>query len=70
MCSWGGLLDLRSNRWGRLISLLRQSSAPVIHLVLEVSMEHEASLYSAWQVPAAQPRVLSASYLKPTWAPP
>ena len=40
MFSRGGLLDLRSDR---LISLLQQSSAPAINLVLGVSRENRAS---------------------------
>ena len=41
MCSRGGLLDLKS---GHLISLLQQSSGPVINLVLEVSRENKAPI--------------------------
>lgn len=37
MCSQRGLLELRSNRCGPLISLLRQSSAPAINIALGVS---------------------------------
>ena len=64
MCIWGGFPDLRTGRCGRLISLLRQSSAPAIHVVLGVSRENRASLYSAPQAPPAQPRGPSTSYLK------
>ena len=37
ICSRGGFLDLRSNRCGRLISLLQQISDPAINFVLGVS---------------------------------
>ena len=52
MCSQGDFLDLRSDRCGRLISLLQQSSAPAINLVLGISRESKASIYSAGQTPA------------------
>ena len=39
MCSWSGLLDLRSDRCGHLIFLLWHSSASAINFVLEVSGE-------------------------------
>ena len=47
MCSQGDFLDLRSDRCGCLISLLQQSSAAAINLVLGVSRESKASVYSA-----------------------
>ena len=56
MCSWGGLLDLRSHRCGHLIFLFQQSSTPAIEFILEVSRENKAPIYPTWQTPAVQPR--------------
>ena len=47
-------------------SLFWQSSAPAISFVLEVSREHKAPIYSAWQTLAVQPRGPSTSYLRTT----